>query len=503
MLNTEYKFELKNIAINAGIGAFGIIFLNLMAFVNNAIITRTLGADDYGLFVLATNILYFISVISQLGFGSTIVRYISYYDGQGAFGKTKGTVLYGIKILLISSLIIAVIAILISPFISKNIFDRPELNSYLRILLLSLPFLVATVVFNATLNGLRFIKHQVLAINIIHPLIFFTLISIVFLLGYRLEALIWVVFATGVLGMFVSFIFLYLKYFRFAKKIQPEVDKKELWKFTLPIYIKQFFNNAILYMPIFLIGYFLTNLEVGIYNISFKIALIVSFSLGAFQLIFSPTISNLFAKKNKQLILQLYQSITKWIFTISLITFFIIILFSEQLLSIFGEEFVAGSTVLVIMICGEIFNAVGGLAGNILIMSGRPKIALLNSTISFIIILLLSYLLIPVYGIMGAAISYSATIIIINILRVTELYYYEKIQPFKFSYIKPVLAGALVYIFMYFIIHLLDVGMYTALIVGSVCYLMLFFGLILIFRLDSEDKYILRLSLNKLRKWQQ
>ena len=106
MLNQEYKFELKNIAINAGIGAFGIVFLNLMAFVNNAIITRTLGADDYGLFVLATNILYFISIISQLGFGSTILRYISYYMGQGTYGKTKGTILYGVKILFIVSLIV-------------------------------------------------------------------------------------------------------------------------------------------------------------------------------------------------------------------------------------------------------------------------------------------------------------------------------------------------------------------------------------------------------------
>ena len=122
-MNPDYKSELKNIVINAGIGAFGIVFLNIMAFVNNAIINRTLGADDYGLFVLATNILYFISIISQLGFGSTIMRYVSYYTGQGSREKTKGTILYGIKILFIVSLIIAIIAIVISPFISQDIFE--------------------------------------------------------------------------------------------------------------------------------------------------------------------------------------------------------------------------------------------------------------------------------------------------------------------------------------------------------------------------------------------
>ena len=48
-----------------------------------------------------------------------------------------------------------IIAIAISPFISQNIFDRPEMNSYLRILLLSLPFLAITVVFNTALNGFK------------------------------------------------------------------------------------------------------------------------------------------------------------------------------------------------------------------------------------------------------------------------------------------------------------------------------------------------------------
>lgn len=500
MLNPEYKSELRNIAVNAGIGAFGIIFLNLMAFINNAIITRTLGADDYGLFVLATNILYFISVLSQLGFGGTIIRFVSYYTGKGTSGKVKGTILYGTKVLLFASLFVAVISIALSPIISQNIFDRPELNSYLKILLLSLPFLVVTVVFNSSLNGLKLIKYQVLSSNVLYPLVFFIFISFVFFFGYRLSGLIWVIFSMGLVGLIVSYFFLYSKYFRFSKKIKLEVDKKELWKFASPLYIKQFLNNAILYIPIFFVGYFLSNSEVGVYNISFKIALLVSFSLGAFQLIFSPTISNLFAKNNKQLIEQLYQSITKWIFTISLVTFFIIILFSNQLLSIFGKEFIAGSTILLIMVCGEIFKGAGGLAGNILIMSGRPKVALVNSLISFILIFSLAWFLVPAYGIMGAAISYVVTIILINLVRVIELYLYENIQPFNRSYLKPIIAGFIAYISMYLLVRQFEMGMFIELIAGSAVFVLLFFGLVWLFKLDKEDKYILEISFGKLRK---
>ncbi len=152
------------------------------------------------------------------------------------------------------------------------------------------------------------------------------------------------------------------------------------------------------------------------------------------------------------------------------------------------------------MVCGEIFNAAGGLAGIILIMSGRPKVALFNSIISFILILSLSYLLIPIYGILGAAISYSITIVLINVLRITELYYFEKIQPFKLSYVKPIIAGALVYLLMFFVIHQFNGALYMELIVGSVFYLALFFGMIWALRLDGEDKYLIEIFFGKLKK---
>ena len=88
----EYNSELRSIAKNAGFGAVGILFMNVMAFVNNAVITRVLGADSYGLFVLATNIFTFIAIIPQFGFGNTIVRYVSFYTGKGEGAKAKGTI---------------------------------------------------------------------------------------------------------------------------------------------------------------------------------------------------------------------------------------------------------------------------------------------------------------------------------------------------------------------------------------------------------------------------
>lgn len=94
MSKVENSNQLTWITQNAGISMAGILFMNMMAFVNNVIITRNLSIDQYGLFVLATNVLGFLSLFPKLGFENTILRFVSFYIGKGLNEKAKGTALF-------------------------------------------------------------------------------------------------------------------------------------------------------------------------------------------------------------------------------------------------------------------------------------------------------------------------------------------------------------------------------------------------------------------------
>jgi len=499
LITNEYNTELRSITKNAGAGALGILFMNVMAFVNNVIITRTLGADSYGMFVLVTNIFTFITIFPQLGFNNTIIRYVSYFTGKGNPANVKGTIVYGFKITFILSLIVLTVSYLMSQFISEEIFERPELIPLLKILLLSLPFAVVAGLFYSSLNGLKLIKDLVIGANILNPLIFFVLISTVFWYGFRLTGLIWIMVAMGVVSLILSFYFLNKNYFKHNRKVKAQTDKKELLNFAIPIYLNQFLNSAIKFAPIFIMGYFLSNKDLGVYNVGFRIAMLVSLSLGAFRLIFSPAISGLFAKGNKQVIEQLYKSVTKWIFSIALITFCIIILFAEPILNIFGEEFTTGINVLLLLIFGELINAGVGLVGNIILMSGRSKIALLNGGINFLVITTLCYFLIPQYGITGAAFSYAITVILINLIRLIELYHFEKIHPFKLSYLKPFFAGAISFVIVFYVKIIIDINQYLEMILGIMIFLSLFALTLWTLKFDKEDKYMFEIVSKRIR----
>ncbi len=78
----------------------------------------------------------------------------------------------------------------------------------------------------------------------------------------------------------------------------------------------------------------------------------------------------------------------------------------------FGPEFVVAATPLAIMAIGQLFNVLRGPTGAMLLMTGNEGIALRLTLAGLALLLVLSFVLIPRYGLVGAAIAYSAPIIL-------------------------------------------------------------------------------------------
>jgi O-antigen/teichoic acid export membrane protein len=152
------------------------------------------------------------------------------------------------------------------------------------------------------------------------------------------------------------------------------------------------------------------------------------------------------------------------------------------------------------LILGELINAGVGLVGNIIIMSGRPKVALFNAGINFLSIVLLCLFMIPEYGIMGAAFSYAITVALVNLIRLLELYYFEKMHPFKTSFVKPIIAGAIAFALVYPIKNFISLNQYVEMVLGTMLFLLLFVLILWILKFDDEDKYIFSLITGKLKR---
>ena len=100
-----------------------------------------------------------------------------------------------------------------------------------------------------------------------------------------------------------------------------------------------------------------------------------------------------------------------------------IILFKDIILGIFGEEFNLGSTALIILCIGQLFNAICGPVGSILQMTGRQKAFQNILFIALIINITLNILLVEKHGINGVA---TATAISLTFWNIASVIYIRK-----------------------------------------------------------------------------
>lgn len=486
----EYQKELKNIAKYGGINFFGIFFVNLMGYVINIIIARNIAVEQLGQFVLSMRIITYLGMLSLLGFNATSIRYISKYFALNKHSELMGTMKFIVKWVAITSIILTTVTYFLSPFITDKIFHKPEISNILRVLLITVPLVAISKMLYFNLRGLKLIKYEIISSKFIEPIARLLLLITFFYFGYKLSGLIAVQIIIPFFSLTYAAFFLYTKYLKTSATTNLTVHKKELLSFSLPIYLKSFVNNTSEMIPMYLMGIFISTREIGIFHICSKVSILVAISLTSFNVIIAPIVSSLFAKNDKATMKKLLKVTTKWIMTISLAIFFSILIYSETILSIFGKEYIAGKNLLLIIMFGQMINVFSGSNGLILNMSGRSKLMLKNSIISFVITVVSAHFLIPKYGAVGAALAIAINISVINTIKFYQVLILEKMHPYKWNFWKPILAGIVSYIIVYYYSVSIDVSKMVNLLSGLIIFTLIFALILIILKFDEDDKII-------------
>jgi O-antigen/teichoic acid export membrane protein len=180
---------------------------------------------------------------------------------------------------------------------------------------------------------------------------------------------------------------------------------------------------------------------VGVFGVSNQLNLIGSMFhssvVSASMALFAETE----ARGDRRGLESLYQTVSKWSLSLNVPLFLAVVLFPDALLSLFGPEFREGATALVILAFANIINAATGASGAVLDMTGHSVVKLVNASVALGLAVGLNLLLIPTYGLVGAAIAVLASSAAVNVLRITEVYLLLRTTPYNRSFLKPVAAG--------------------------------------------------------------
>jgi O-antigen/teichoic acid export membrane protein len=208
----------------------------------------------------------------------------------------------------------------------------------------------------------------------------------------------------------------------------------------------------------------------------------------SFNAIFSPIIAEQFHKKELARLKMLFKMVTRWIFSLSLPVAVLMIFFSREILTIFGQGFSDGAVVLAVLAGGQIINSFTGPLGVMIDMSGRSKFTLLNSVFHLSLQTGLCLVLIPRYGVLGAAIAKTVSIAFLRIIRLIQVHLIFRFYPFQARVLKPAaaaVAGLLVLTALHGFIRWADSVFF--LFLGSAIFAAAYVGVLFLFGFDRED----------------
>ena len=135
---------------------------------------------------------------------------------------------------------------------------------------------------------------------------------------------------------------------------------------------------------------------------------------------------------------RLCKLVSRWILTMAIPISLIFVLYPGKVMLLFGPDYIVSAPVLVILTGAAFIQAILGAPGAVLTMAGYTRLALWNSLGAFILNIIMNIILIPRYGIYGAAWATLISLTAIGFTRVIEVHWILKISFLSKKFLKPI-----------------------------------------------------------------
>jgi len=407
----------------------------ITGFILTFIIAHYFGAKGLGDYVLAIIVLRIFSLIAKLGLDIASIRFIASFANKKKWSSIKEYRKQVILVLTLTSMIASIIMYFFAEPIASLIGAHTmyiKLNAF---------FVFPMSLFILNYQSLRGLK-KITAYSFFYwmsRLVFSVIIMLIAIQFSKDENIPIFAFLAGLI---LATIFSHIVFNRsIQKKIlsskivqvsEKIITVKNILLVSLPLMFAQSGQFIMAWTDKLMLGGMASSIEVGIYDVAFKLSMIVGIALTSVTSITSPKFAEMYAAKEFERLEKVVKQATKLIFWSSLPILLILFLFSTDVLGYFGSQFENGKYVFYILGFARMISAFAGPAGNLLQMTGRQTIFMNVLFVGAIINIILNYLLIPIYGIEGAAIASMCSLVFWNL---TMVYFVKKEFGFLTIYI--------------------------------------------------------------------
>lgn len=399
-------------------GAFIIrIAYTLLGALNSVLLARVLGAEGYGVYVFSLSIVALLSVPTQFGIPLVVVRDVASYRVSSSWGLIRGLVAR-------SHQFVFCVCVLVCSLSVVWIFSNPseyseEKKSALLVALMLVPVLSFGALRVSMLKGFHHVIAAQLPENIIRPcllalgLLFFLITNKFF----KPSDIVLYYFFCSVLAFVFGWFFYIGKAPKELKGVARKYKTKKWLSDAFPVGITNAMQVVNVQLSMVLLSFYASDVDVGFYRVAAMGAGFVVLVLQVVNSFSAPEFSRLFSQGDLPGLERYINKVNKMIALSTLPLVLGIVIFGKWAIGVFyGPDFLSAYYPLLILVLGQMFNALMGPVGLILTMTGHQTDVTKAMGIALVLNVLLHFILMPRMGLLGAAIASSVMIVVWNIL---------------------------------------------------------------------------------------
>lgn len=385
------------------------IVSTILGFILTLVIARLLGAAEAGNYFLVLSVVALSAVLVRTGFDQLVTREVSSLSVNGEWHQINSLYSSVICWVIFTSVFVAIFLFVSGAWLADNIFKKPELSAVWKWLVWGVIPFSLYFLHGQFFQGIKQMPSFMFAQGLGLSLLLLLFIAIIWLSQIVLTASL-----LAVLYVIASFLVLLILVIVWWEKpgvyLASVTSLSKLMRSALTLWGIQAANQVLQWAALIALGAWTTSADVATFAVAHRTALLTSIVLMAVNSIAAPKFA---AQYNQNDMLGLHQ-VAIWsarlMLVICLPVVGFLMMFPELVMGLFGSEFVAGSTVLMVLALGQLVNVTTGSVGFLLSMTGHERELLKSTVIAAVLMLVLCAWLIPAYGMMGAAVAQAVSL---------------------------------------------------------------------------------------------
>lgn len=404
-----------------------------LEFLTGLIAARLLGASSYGAYAFALSWAGLLGIPAAAGFDRLLIREIAILRARSDWPALRGILVRSNQIAVFVSILFAVVAAGCAQILVGRI--GAEMTAALQLAMVMVPLVAIARLRQAALQGFGRVALGQVPEMLLQPAVLLVLIAGLYALPAvpRTGPVAVGLHATAATAACIAGIWLLRRALPSELTAAGVTYRTRTWLVqAMPFVWILGMNVIMLHTDVILLGLLDGSEAAGIYRAANQMASFVAFPLTAVSMALAPAIARLYAQNDRAALQRSATRAAHAILLMALPVASVLFLFGESILTVFGDRFAAGSTALAILSVGFLLNAAMGVSGYLLIMTKHEKAAAVAFAASAGLNLVGNLVLIPLFGVDGAAAATALSVIVVSIAFAWLVYRKLGIQPTSF-----------------------------------------------------------------------